>query len=94
MPRYMVERTFPDQLLIPTNRQGSEAMREVIAVNEASGVTWVHSYVNQEKTKTFCIYDGPDPESIRTVAERNALPVDRITQVSVLDPYFYTGGDQ
>ena len=53
------------------------------------GVTWVHSYVNPEKTKTFCIYDGPSPEAIRTVAERNKLPVDKITEVSVLDPYFY-----
>jgi hypothetical protein len=38
---------------------------------------------------TFCIYDGPDPESIRTTAQRNGLPVDSITRVSVLDPYFY-----
>jgi hypothetical protein len=29
------------------------------------------------------------PEAIRDVAERNGLPVDRITEVSVLDPYFY-----
>lgn len=32
---------------------------------------------------------GPDPEAIRRVAERNQLPVDRITRVSVLDRYFY-----
>jgi len=59
------------------------------AHNAMDGMTWVHSYVNPEKTKTFCIYDGPSPEAIRTVAERNKLPVDRITEVSVLDPYFY-----
>jgi hypothetical protein len=53
------------------------------------GVTWVHSYVNPDKTKTFCVYDAPSPEAIRTAAKRNNLPVDRITQVSVLDPYFY-----
>jgi hypothetical protein len=28
------------------------------------------------------------PEAIRTVAERNGQPVGRITEVSVLDPYF------
>jgi hypothetical protein len=42
-----------------------------------------------DKTKTFCIYDGPSPEAIRRAARRNSLPVDRITEVSVLDPYFY-----
>jgi hypothetical protein len=50
---------------------------------------WVHSYVNPERTQTFCIYDAPTPEAIRKVAERNGLPVGRITQVSVLDPYAY-----
>jgi hypothetical protein len=45
--------------------------------------------VSEDKTKTFCIYDAPSPEAIRRVAEKNKLPVDRITQVSVLDPYFY-----
>jgi len=34
-------------------------------------------------------YDGPTPEAIRRVAERNGLPVNRITEVTVLDPYFY-----
>jgi hypothetical protein len=53
------------------------------------GVTWVHSYVTQDKKKTFCVYDGPTPEAIRKVAERNGLPVDRISEVRVLDPYFY-----
>ena len=33
---------------------------------------------------------APTPEAIRRTAARNELPVDRITQVHVLDPYFYT----
>lgn len=89
MPRYLVERSFPDRLVIPTNPEGAKAMRRVVEVNAEGGVTWMHSYVNPEKTKTFCVYDGPGPEAIRVVAERNGLPVDLITEVSVLDPYFY-----
>lgn len=89
MPRYLIERTFPDRLTVPTNVDGAAAMRRVADVNAEHGVTWIQSLVNEDKTKTFCIYDGPDPESIRTVAERNQLPVDRITEVRVLDPYFY-----
>jgi hypothetical protein len=49
----------------------------------------VHSYVSADKGKTFCVYDGPSPEAIRRCAARNRLPVDRITEVRVLDPYFY-----
>ena len=53
-------------------------------------MTWVHSYVNADKTKTFCVYDGPDPEAIRRAAGDNNLPLERITQVNVLAPYVIT----
>ena len=42
-----------------------------------------------DKKRTFCIYEAPSPEAIRKVADRNGLPVDRITEVRVLDPYFH-----
>ena len=89
MPRFMVERTFPDGLEIPTTDDGAKTCLAVVDANTTVAVTWVHSYVTDDRRKTFCIYDGPDPDSIRTAASRNGLPVDVITQVSVLDPYFY-----
>jgi hypothetical protein len=89
MPRYMVERTFPRGLEIPVTDKGEEVVLGVVGHNGDLGVTWVHSYVSADHTKTFCVYDGPDPETIRKAAERTSLPVDRITRVSVLDPYFY-----
>lgn len=89
MPRYLVERTFPDGLNIPMDGLGAEVCLAVVGNNAVDGVTWVHSYVTGDKKKTFCIYDAPSPEDIRKVAQRNNLPVDRISQVSVLDPYFY-----
>ena len=90
MPRYMVERTFPDKLEIPISQEGAVACLGVVDRNADVGVTWIHSYVSEDKTKTVCIYDGPDPESIRQAAQRNGLPVDRIQRVRVLDPYFYS----
>ncbi len=38
---------------------------------------------------TFCLYDGLSLEAVRQVAERNILPVENITGVSVLVPCFY-----
>ncbi|MEO7371813.1 MAG: DUF4242 domain-containing protein [Ilumatobacteraceae bacterium] len=90
MPRYLVERSFPDGLDIPNNANGIKAVAAVVATNADLGVTWVHSYVGDDNRRTFCIYDGPSPESIRQVAQRNGLPVDTITEVRVLDPYFYS----
>jgi hypothetical protein len=85
----MVERTFPNGLHIPATGEGANTCLNVVDNNGPLGVTWVHSYVSDDKQKTFCIYDGPSPEAIRKAADRNGLPVDRITQVSALDPYFY-----
>jgi hypothetical protein len=89
MPRYMVERTFPTGLAIPINADGEAVVQKVVDVNAEHGVTWVRSYVTEDKTRTFCVYDGPSPDAIRTVAERNGLPVDGVTPITVLDPYFY-----
>jgi Protein of unknown function (DUF4242) len=90
MPRYLVERTFTDGLHIPVDAMGAKTCAEVVGTNLDYGVTWVHSYVTSDKAKTYCIYDAPSPEAVRQSATANKLPVDRITEVRVLDPYFYS----
>ena len=85
MPRYLVERTFPDGLNIPIDDEGAATCLTVVGRNADEGVTWIHSYVSKDKQQTFCVYDGPDPESIRKAATRNGLPVDAIREVRVLD---------
>ena len=66
MPRYLVERTFPDGLAIPISDEGVQTCLIVIGNNAEDGVTWVHSYVASDKKKSFCIYDAPSPEAIQT----------------------------
>ena len=84
MPRYLVERTLsgPPDL----------SVEAVVDRNADDGVTWVHSYVCEDTGMMLCLYEAPSPEAIRRAARANRLPVDRITQVRVLDPYFYQGG--
>ena len=91
MPRFIVERSFPAGLHIPVNAQGADVCMNVVDTNARSGVTWVHSYVSDDLRKTFCVYDAPTPDAIRASAQNNNLPIDTITAVSVLDPYFYRG---
>lgn len=52
-------------------------------------MTWLHSYVSDDGKKAFCVYEAPTPEALRRTAARSGLPVDRITEVRVLDPYSY-----
>ena len=88
MPRYLIERTFPDGLSVPASPEGAATCQAVVERNSDTAVTWLHSYVSADDKTTFCVYDAPSPEAIRKAAARNKLPIDRITQVRVLDPYF------
>jgi hypothetical protein len=94
MPRYVVERTLEDGLPIASAVEGAEACLAIVERNADEGVTWLQSYVSDDGRKTFCVYDAPSPEAIRKTAMRNQLPVDRITRVRVLDPYFYIRDDR
>jgi Protein of unknown function (DUF4242) len=78
--RYLVERTFP-----PGALDGLDAAtkKKVNATNATVGVRWVQSYANADKTKTFCVYEGPSEAAVRKAASLNALPVDSITEVPV-----------
>lgn len=89
MPRYLIERELPEQLAISVDEEGAQACARIVDVNGNSGVTWLISYVSADRRRTFCVYDAPAPEAIRMVARRNGLPVTRITEISVLSPYFY-----
>lgn len=89
MPRYMVERTFPEGLHLPVNEDGAGACSTIIGRNAEGSVTWIQSFVSADKRQTFCIYDAPSPEAIRQAAQKSTLPVNKITEVRVLDPYFY-----
>jgi Protein of unknown function (DUF4242) len=79
VPRYLVERIHPPDVAIDA----------VIARNADDGVTWLHSYVDEDNGTMLCLYEAPSPEAIRTAARHNGLPVNRIIKVRVLDPYVY-----
>jgi hypothetical protein len=89
MPRYLIERTFQDEFNLP-NSNDSEQDRLLFNENNALlGVVWIHSFVSTDSKKSYCLYDAPTPEAVRRAALRNSLPVDRITEVRLLDPYLY-----
>lgn len=78
--RYVVERTFPQGAL---DKLDADAKASVNRTNAKFGVRWQMSYANAERTRTFCIYDGPSEDAVRAAAQANHLPVDKITEVPV-----------
>jgi hypothetical protein len=78
--RYLVERTFPAGALDGLN---ADTKKKVNANNATVGVRWIQSFANADKTKTFCVYEGPSEAAVRKAAPLNALPVDSVTEVPV-----------
>jgi len=85
MPRYLIERTFTGSLKLPAN--GEKDRMSFINNNYECNATWLYSFVSDDRKKTYCIYEAPTPEAVRKAAGRNNIPVDKIIEVSVLDPY-------
>ena len=76
--RFMIQRTFPAGALDGVT---PEVKKLVNANNSKLGVAWVHSYLNGDKTKTFCVYTAPNEAAVREAAKLNNLPVDIVTEV-------------
>ena len=81
MRRYLITRTFPAGALDGVD---AAVKKQVNENNKAVDVTWERSYANADKTKTFCIYNGPNEAAIREAAKRNSLPVDTVTEIPVM----------
>jgi Protein of unknown function (DUF4242) len=81
MPRYLIERRFDDDVELH--------IHDIVERNAADGVTWLHSYVSGDRKTAFDVYEAPSPEAVRRAAGRSRLPIDLITEVSVLDPHGY-----
>jgi hypothetical protein len=88
MPRYLVEQTFPSRLRLTLDSEGARLCLNVVSNNALDGVTWIQSWVTPDRRRAFYLCDAPTPEAVRRAAQRNQLPVDRITEVRTLDPYF------
>jgi len=76
--RYLIERTFPAGALDGVD---AATKKKVNANNATLNVTWEKSYVNADKTKTYCVYDGPSEAAVREAAKLNGLPVDNVTEI-------------
>ena len=79
----MVKRTFQGGWHIPADTEGAELCLAIGERNADERVTWLHSYVSDDRTKSFCVYEAPTPDAIPRSAAPNDLPVDVITQVRV-----------
>ena len=77
MPIFMVERNYAQEL-----EPSLEASDGITRINDQEGVRWLYSFLSADKRKTYCLYEAPTPEAIRSAAVRAGLPADVIVEVS------------
>lgn len=77
MPIFMIERNYAEALE-PT----LDAVDGINRINAEEGVRWLYSFLSADKRKTYCLYEAPSPEAIRTAAARAGLPADVVVQVT------------
>jgi Protein of unknown function (DUF4242) len=76
VPIFMVERNFAEAL-----EPSIDAADGINRINAEAGVRWLYSFLSADKRKTYCLYEAPTPEAIRTAASRAGLPADVIVEV-------------
>jgi hypothetical protein len=76
--RYLIERTFPPGAIDGVD---AAAKKKVNENNATLNVTWEKSYANPDKTKLYCVYDGPSEAAVRDAAKLSGLPVDNVTEI-------------
>ncbi|MGH2734218.1 MAG: DUF4242 domain-containing protein [Actinomycetota bacterium] len=89
MPRFLIERNLPAGL---SQQDVDDACRRAIAVNaQMSDVRWLHSQLAIDKSKFFCEYEAPDPETVAEAARRAEIPCDLVTEVVEVAPEQFAG---
>jgi Protein of unknown function (DUF4242) len=76
VPIFMVERNYAEAL-----EPSIDAADGINRINAQEGVRWMYSFLSADKRKTYCLYEAPSPEAIRTAAVRAGLPADVIVEV-------------
>jgi hypothetical protein len=77
MPFFIIERRFADVL-----EMDPSIAAEVNVINDEESVRWLYSFLSADHLKTYCLYEAPSAEAIRTAAVRAGVPADVIVEVT------------
>jgi len=77
VPIFMVERNYAEEL-----ESTLDVADGINRLNAEEGVRWLYSFLSADKRKTYCLYEAPSPQAIRTAATRTGFPADVIVEVT------------
>lgn len=79
MPLFLIERNFAQELNLD-----DAGFLQVQQINDEVGIQWLFSFLSVDKRKTYCLYEAPNEEAIRTAARRLDVPADVIVPVGTI----------
>lgn len=87
MPRFMVERHLPG--ITPEDLKAAGVRAKTCCEemeSEGTDVHWVRSFFLPEEEKTFCVFDGPDRDTIAEANRRAQIPFQAIRPAQEMTP--------
>jgi len=81
VPRYIIERTFAEQLDL-----SADDVRVIEDINGEEGVSWLFSFLSADRRRSYCLYEAPSADAIIAAAQRANVPVDSIVEVDKFVP--------
>jgi hypothetical protein len=81
MPRFFLERSLGD--VTREELDAIAARSQEIRGERFPEITWEHTHVvrTPDGLKAFCVYESPNPESVREHAAALGLPLERFYEV-------------
>ena len=76
MARFLIERNFAEQ--VELNKTAADDIKRI---NDDEHIKWLFSFLSADKKKTYCLYEAPNAEAIRTAARRLNIPADVIVEI-------------
>jgi hypothetical protein len=68
--------------------------RSAACVPYYPGMHWLHTFWDEERLETTCIYEAEDPDHIRDHARRAGIPCDDIHEVTALPVEDFVGSSR
>ena len=86
MPRYVIEREFPEAGKLSREQLREVSQKSCSVLNKLGpAIQWVESYVTADKI--YCVYIAPNEQMVREHAKEGGFPANHISEVcAVIDP--------
>ncbi len=83
MHKFIVERSFSSPF---TDQDLSDVGERMAPCLELHDVSWIRSYLSEDRLRMVCEYEARDAESVRKVQHESSAKFDRVWPGQLIEP--------